>query len=166
MEARIKVLRARIKAWSWIFIIGLFISGLTGIPLEFELELLNEWIGKGTSFESTWPAMSAWISYCYDSIHEIGEKYPFIYYGTDWLSFGHFVIGISLFGVLRDPIRNIWIVEYCMIACVLVVPFALIFGAYRDIPLFWSLIDCSFGVFGIIPLILVRSHIKELESLL
>jgi hypothetical protein len=46
---------------------------------------------------------------------------------------------------------------------VLVIPMALIFGPIRQIPFFWQLIDCSFGVFGFIPLWLVRRWIVRLE---
>lgn len=54
-------------------------------------------------------------------------------------------------GPLRDSVRNVWVVTFGMIACVLVVPYALVFGAVRGIPFWWRLIDCSFGVVGILP---------------
>ena len=47
----------------------------------------------------------------------------------------------------------------------LVVPWALVFGPLRGIPFFWRLIDCSFGVFGIVPLWLCRRDIDMLERL-
>jgi hypothetical protein len=37
-------------------------------------------------------------------------------------------------------------------------------GAIRGIPVWWRLIDCSFSVFGIIPLWLCRRWVNELES--
>jgi hypothetical protein len=49
-----------------------------------------------------------------------------------------------------------------MIACVLVIPLALIFGPIRGIPFFHRLIDCSFGVVGIIPLWIVRNMIRQM----
>lgn len=33
------------------------------------------------------------------------------------------------------------------------------------IPLYWRFIDCSFGVFGIIPLLICMKWIKELEGM-
>jgi hypothetical protein len=51
-----------------------------------------------------------------------------------------------------------------MIACVLILPFAFVMGHQRGIPLWWQLIDCSFGVFGIIPLWYVRNLILQLEK--
>jgi hypothetical protein len=50
-----------------------------------------------------------------------------------------------------------------MIACFLVVPFALLMGEVRGIPVGWRLIDCSFGVLGIIPLWLCRREIEKLR---
>jgi Na+/melibiose symporter-like transporter len=50
-----------------------------------------------------------------------------------------------------------------MIACAMVVPLALIAGAIRGIPLGWRMIDCSFGVFGIVPLAICYREIKRLE---
>jgi hypothetical protein len=49
-----------------------------------------------------------------------------------------------------------------LFACVLILPFALGMGAVRGIPLGWRLIDCSFGVGGIIPLWLCRREILRL----
>jgi hypothetical protein len=72
------------------------------------------------------------------------------------------VIAIAFLGPLKDPVKNIWVVEFGMIACVLVIPLALICGAIRDIPLYWRLIDCSFGVFGLIPLVMVWRMIRGL----
>ena len=52
-----------------------------------------------------------------------------------------------------------------MIACAGIVPLALICGPIRGIPFWWSVIDMSFGVFGVIPLYVVRKRIKRLEAL-
>jgi len=52
-----------------------------------------------------------------------------------------------------------------MIACALIVPLALICGPLRGIPFVWQLIDCSFGVFGIIPLWLARRDIRRIVAL-
>ena len=72
------------------------------------------------------------------------------------------MIAIAFVGALRDPVRNIWLFTFGMIACVLVIPYALIFGAVRGIPIWWRLIDCSFGVIGFIPLWFCRKWVREL----
>ncbi len=51
-----------------------------------------------------------------------------------------------------------------MISCVLVIPYALICGGVRSIPFYWRLIDCSFGVFGFIPLWFCWKWTRELEN--
>lgn len=50
-----------------------------------------------------------------------------------------------------------------MIACLLVIPLALICGPIRGIPWFWRIVDCSFGVFGLIPLIVARRMILRMS---
>ena len=63
----------------------------------------------------------------------------------DWLAFGHIVIAVAFLGAWRDPVGNRWLFDFGLIACVLVIPWALVFGALRGIPWWWRLIDCSFS---------------------
>lgn len=81
------------------------------------------------------------------------------------MAFGHFVIAIVFIGAWRDPVRNIWLFEFGLIACALVIPYALIFGAVRGIPMWWRLIDCSFGVFGAMPLWLCHREAAKFRTL-
>ena len=148
----------RIRIFLWIFIVGLAISGATAIPLETELKVLTQWIGGESG-------LAQWLLKIRDALIETNAKYPFMSYGTDWLAFAHFVIAILFLGPLRDPVKNIWVIEFGMIACVLVVSFALGMGGIRGIPLGWQLIDCSFGVFGILPLWFCRREIQALARL-
>lgn len=157
MDSRALAVR-RIRALLLIFIIGLVISGATAIPLETELRFLTQWAGSESEGVH-------WFLKVRDALVETNAKYPFIAYGTDWLAFAHFVIAIAFIGPFREPVKNVWVIEFGMIACALVVPFALAMGGVRGIPLGWRLIDCSFGVFGIIPLWLCRQQIKRLAKL-
>ena len=52
--------------------------------------------------------------------------------------------------------------HFGLIVCALVVPFALVAGAVRGIPLWWRTIDCSFGVIGGVPLLVCRRLIARL----
>jgi len=56
-----------------------------------------------------------------------------------------------------------WVVEFAMIACILVIPAALVCEHFRSIPIFWCLIDCSFGVVGIIQLSIAHRYIRLLD---
>ena len=49
------------------------------------------------------------------------EKSFFLFYGTDWLAFGHFVIALAFVGGLRDTVRNKWLFTWGMLACVLLI---------------------------------------------
>ena len=157
-----QMLKTRIKALLWFFVFALIVSGLTAFPLKWEVTILQNTIGEGTSMEGLWPSMAYWISFVYRGLIETYRQYPFIAYGTDWLAFAHIVIAVAFLGPIRDPIKNVWVIEFGMIACVLVIPLAMIAGAVRGIPFFWRLFDCAFGVFGIIPLWLARRDTLKL----
>ncbi len=152
-------LRKRINAWLIFFIVGLVLSGITAFPLETELSLLNDWVKNSNPF------ISEWFSKVYEAIKDTNTRYPFMAYGTDWLAFAHIVIAVAFIGPLRNPVKNIWILEFGMIACFMVFPLAFICGNIRGIPFYWQLIDCSFGVFGFIPLYLCRKDILQLEKI-
>lgn len=152
----------RIRILLSIFIAGLVVSGATAIPLETELKLLAHIAGADGNAEHG--GFAAWLLKVRDALVATNARYPFIAYGTDWLAFAHFVIAVAFIGPWRDPVRNVWIVEFGMIACALVVPFALVMGSVREIPFGWRLIDCSFGIFGIIPLWFCRRLIKQLAE--
>ena len=160
-----QVLRKRVRYLLVFFVVSLVISGLTAVPLKLEITILQNTIGEGTPMEQWWPALAHWISFVYQGLMEMYQKYPFIFYGTDWLAFAHVVIAVAFWGPLRDPVKNIWVVEFGMIACVMVIPAAMICGPIRGIPFFWRLADCSFGVFGIIPLWLTHNYIRRIIAL-
>lgn len=157
-------LQRRIRFLLIFFMIALSAAGLTAIPLRWELALLNRWLGVDSFVPQIWPSLAEWIGRVDDSVQNGYGKYPLLAYGTDWLAFAHIVIAVAFVGPLRDPLKNIWVIEFGMLACALIIPWALIFGLVRHIPLFWTLIDMSFGVFGIIPLWFVRADILRLQS--
>jgi hypothetical protein len=153
-------MRRRIKLLTWLFIAGLVLSGATAIPLQGELKLLvNIFAANGEPSE-----LARWLFRVRDALAQTQAQHPFLLYGTDWLAFGHFVIAIAFIGALRDPVRNRWIFDFGLIACALVIPYALVFGGLRGIPFWWRLTDCSFGVFGFVPLWFCRKWAKELEQ--
>jgi hypothetical protein len=156
-EAR---LLERIRLILGLFVIGLVLSGVTAFPLLWELKLLARWLGAWNGVPA---GLLQWILLVRDGLIDTYGKYPWLAYGTDWLAFGHLMIAVSFIGPLRDPRRNIWVIEFGMIACVLIIPLAFICGPIRGIPFYWTLIDCCFGVFGIIPLWLARKYTLQLN---
>jgi hypothetical protein len=148
-----------------LFIAALILSGLTAFPLKSEMEHVVAIRG----LEHVAPAEAGngfdrWIHTVRDGLRESYARYPWLAYGTDWLAFAHLVIAIFFIGVFIDPVRNIWILKAGIIACVLVVPLALICGAVRQIPVGWRLIDCSFGAFGVLPLLYFLRLTRSLEN--
>jgi hypothetical protein len=157
-------LRNRIRFWLLVVIVGLIVAGVTAFPLDHETQWLDRIVDDPhTPLVGHLPWAVAWIDHVTTGIHTTARNYPFIAYGTDWLAFAHIMIAIAFLGPLRDPVRNIWVVQFGMIACVAIVPLALIAGPVRGIPFWWTCIDMSFGVFGIIPLVIAYRYIRRLE---
>ena len=163
---RIELLQRRIRLLTWLFIAGLALSGATAIPLQWELDISARILGVADSSSGdTANGLTEWILKVRDALRDTNAKYPFIGYGFDWLAFGHFMIAIAFVGALRDAARNVWLFQFGMIACVLVVPYAFFFGGLRGIPIYWRLIDCSFGVVGFFPLWLCHRWTRELDTI-
>jgi deoxyhypusine synthase len=99
-------------------------------------------------------------------IQQCGVAGPDVLIGNivDVDRFAHLVIALVFWGCLRDPVRNVWVVDFGMIACAAVIPFALVSGRLRGIPWFWQGVDMSFGVLGFVPLWFARRAIRRLPS--
>ncbi|CAM5406153.1 hypothetical protein [Streptomyces canus] len=151
-----------IRAWLVFFVVCLVLSGATAFPLVHELR----WAEDVLRHLPAPDALTDWITRVRRGLDTADSDYPFLLYGTDWLAFAHLVIAVAFYGPYRDPVRNIWVVEFGMIACAGIVPLALICGPIRGIPFWWSVIDMAFGVFGVLPLYVVRRRIKRLEALM
>ena len=151
-----------IRIWLTIFITGLVLSGVTAFPLRSELSLAVR-ISASLHLADHTPALNQWLATVHTALIDENTRYPFLAYGTDWLAFAHIVLAIAFVGPLLDPIRNKWVITFGLIACAGVLPLALIAGPLRGIPFYWRLIDCSFGIFGCIPLGIVHRKITRLE---
>jgi hypothetical protein len=159
------ILLRRIRLWMVIFMACLVLSGLTAFPLESEVKALAWGLGvkEGTAGIEQ-GGLQGWVARVLEGIVETNKKYPFMAYGTDWLAFAHLVIAVAFVGPLIDPVRNKWVITFGMIACVGVIPLAMIAGHFRGIPLYWRMLDCAFGVFGIIPLLVCYRYVSILEK--
>ena len=158
-------LRSRVRAWTIFFISGLFISGATAIPIPAEIAVGTKILGQDLSGGGIVPNhVAAWLRTVRDAVATTETDAPILFYGTDWLAFGHFVIGLAFVGALRDPVRNRWLYQFGMIACALVPIWALVFGHLREIPFWWRLIDAGFGIIGFVPMWLCTRWTRRLES--
>ena len=149
--------KQQIRRWLLFFMIALTMSGVTAIPVNSELAFIVNKLPAHGPLGSFLQAVSTGIA-------NTQQQYPFLFYGYDWLAFAHFVLAILFIGPLKDPVRNKWVIEFGMIACVLIIPVAMIAGFFRGIPFWWRLIDCSFGLIGILPLYYCYTRIRILEK--
>ncbi len=139
------------------FMAATLLSGITAFPVESELKWL-------LSHPSVVPSFAQeWLQLCYNALKDTNSKYPMLAYGYDWLGFAHIIIALAFIGPLKNPVRNIWVIEWGILSCIAVIPLAFIAGPYRYIPFFHILIDCCFGIIGIIPLLICRNLIKKIS---
>lgn len=137
-----------------LFIVALVLSGVTAFPLVTELSILSSIVGVEDPAEyASYSGLKHWIAYVHHGLVTTNESFPFLAYGTDWLAFGHIVIALFFIGPLIDPVPNAWVLKIGLVACAGVIPLAMIAGPIREIPFYWRLIDCSFGILGAIPLL-------------
>lgn len=141
-----------IRRWLAVFIVVLVLSGLSVFPIV----TASNWL---TSLFPPGDGMGDWFDRLNQGIRVVDSKYSFIFYGYDWMAFAHFLFAILYIGAWRDPVKNQWLIEFGMIACILIIPAALIGGHFRGIPLWWQMIDCSFGVLGLIVLSLCNGQV-------
>lgn len=133
----------KIRRLLLLFIVLLVLSGVTAFPLRTEMAFL---VNRANWFPEP---LAAWIN---EVDHAIQQTPDTVLYGTDWLAFAHLVIALFFVPVYIDPPRYKGNLVAGLAACVAVFPLAFICGPIRGIPFFHQLIDCSFGLLGIIPL--------------
>jgi hypothetical protein len=144
---------SRVRAWTWFFIVGLVGSGATALPIPTAIDAGAALLGDDFRAGGRLPeAFSVWLRTVHDGVRLASERAPFLFYGTDWLAFGHFAIALVFVGALRDPVRNRWLYQFGMIACAAVPLWALLFGQIRGIPIWWRIVDAAFGILGFVPM--------------
>ncbi len=152
-----------IRLWLIFFSAALILSGVSAIFAREGLHLLSPLFAERSLLHSLWPAIATWLSFVLQAIDETYDKYPFLAYGYDWLAFGHFIISIPFIMAIRDPQRYSWVITYGIIACIAVIPFAILFGTIRGIPFFWQVVDTLFGIGGLAVLSILRRQLRRME---
>lgn len=105
-----------IRVWLVFFVVCLVLSGVTAFPLVHELRWTEEAL-RSLGAPERLPGLMEWIERVGDGLDTADADHPFLLYGTDWLAFAHLVIAVAFLGPYRDPVRNIWVVEFGLIAC-------------------------------------------------
>lgn len=148
--------KQNIQRWLIVFIVLLVLSGLTAFPLHAETTFMMAHLDWFPSF------FHQWIHVVDSAVHQAS---PLMHYGTDWLAFAHIVIALFFIPVYIDPVAYRLTVRMGQVACLLVIPLALICGPLRGIPFFHQIIDCCFGIVGFATLQWVYSGIQQLMRL-
>ena len=138
-----------------VFMTLLILSGLTAFPLVTEVNWMVNHIESFPAY------FHSWIWNVYDAVHQTPS---IVLYGTDWLAFAHIIIALFFVGVYQNPIRNKFNINIGIAACLFIFPLAFICGPIRGIPFYHQIIDCCFGLFGLIPLIFIKYKIKHIEK--
>ncbi|MCD6017865.1 MAG: hypothetical protein K0S53_986 [Bacteroidetes bacterium] len=139
-----------------VFMILLVLSGVTAFPLVTEVDFMITHMHWFPAF------FHSWIRTVYESVHQTPS---IVLYGTDWLAFAHLIIALFFVGVYLDPVRNKFIILVGIVSCLAVFPLALICGPIRHIPFYHQVIDCCFGLLGLVPLFYIRNKIKLIEKM-
>ncbi|MHC4060125.1 MAG: hypothetical protein ACYSUC_00835 [Planctomycetota bacterium] len=114
---------------------------------------------------SLFPSVTYWVTLIQEASIETKEKYPFMLYGTGWVGFAHLVMVIACLGPLRDPVKNIWVLQFGLIGCILMIPMTLITGVVRSLPWFWQLFDCAIGLTGAIVFLICYRCARQMQTL-
>lgn len=145
----------RIRTLLISFIILLVLSGITAFPLRTEMQFL---IHHQHAFPQH---LAQWFNTVNDAIVQTPD---IVLYGTDWLAFAHLIIALFFVPVYIHPVKHKANILVGMAACLAVFPLAFICGSIRGIPFFHQLIDCCFGVGGLLLLFMLYKKIERLEK--
>ena len=140
---------------------GLFVSGVTVWPAGTELKAAVR-MAWGESEPSG--ALHAFVRRVIEGLESVEANYPFMLYAHDWLAFAHIVLAILFAGAIRDPVRNIWVVQCGLIMCALVPVLAGVCIPIRGLPPVWFWIDFAFAPAAALPLWIALRDIRRVEA--
>ncbi len=153
----------RVRIWLVVFFLGLLFSLHTVIFVEVESAFMAKHFGAGTAMAERLPVVSVWIDTLHLGVTETYKSYPVMAYCMDWLSYACVVFAIFIIGPIVDPVKNIWVIQVYMIACILGALLPFVAGPFREVPLFWRFIDGGFGVLGFVILISPYRLAREIQ---
>jgi hypothetical protein len=154
----------QVRAAIFIVIVGLVLSGVTAFPLLSELNWLCSMLAGAARDPAQHSGLVHWLLKVREGLEVTYGAYPFMAYGTDWLAFAHLTIAMFFVLPWRDPRRYAGVLTVGIVASMLIVPLAFICGPLRGIPFWWRVVDSSFGVLCIPPLVFALWRIKALEN--
>lgn len=151
----------RAKLMLAIVAFGLFMSGVTIWPAIPELKTAV-WIVWGNTPPTG--TLHAFVLKAIEGLEYMNANYRFMLYGYDWLAFAHIGLAILFAGAIRDPVKNIWVVQCGLILCILIPILAGICIPIRGLPSIWFLFDFIFAPGAGIPLLIALHDIRKIEK--
>lgn len=158
-------LLGRIRILLIIFMAALVLCGVSIFPLKQQIDLVAGAFGSGTLTDRIFPPMAQWIEQLHEGITHVHTNYPFLFYCTDWVGFAMIVIALVFVGPIRDPVRNIWVIQFGILTCLLTIPAIVICGTIRRFPPFWFVVDSLFAIGGLVLLYPAFRWARRLEQL-
>ncbi len=144
-----------------IVVFGLLVSGITVWPAVTELKLAVR-VAWGDGDPDG--VLHSFVLRAIEGIESVEADYPFMFYAHDRLAFAHIVLAILFAGAIRDPVRNVWIVQCGLRMCVLVPVLAGICIPIRGLPPVWFWIDSAFAPAAGVPLWIALRDIRRAEA--
>jgi hypothetical protein len=151
----------RTKLMLGIIVFGLLVSAVTIWPAVPELKLAVRIVWGDA--EAT-GVLHKFVLQAIDGLENMNDNYPFMFYAHDWLAFAHIVLAILFAGAIRDPVRNIWVVQCGLIMCALVPVLAGICIPIRGLPFCWFWFDFAFAPAAALPLWIALKDIRKAEA--
>ncbi|NQT37725.1 MAG: hypothetical protein HQ581_09565, partial [Planctomycetes bacterium] len=144
-----------------IVVFGLLVSGITVWPAVGELKMA---VGLVWGDAEPTGDLHRFVLRAVEGLETVEADYPFMLYAHDWLAFAHIVLAILFAGAIRDPVRNVWIVQCGLVICLLVPVLAGICIPIRGLPMVWFWIDCAFAPAAALPLWIALRDIRRAEA--
>ena len=157
-------LMSAIKKVQWmlgVVVFGLVVSAVTVWPAVAQLEWGIRLIWGD---EEATGVLHLFLREVLEGLKYVEGHYPFLLYAHDWLAFAHIVLAILFAGAMRDPVRNVWVVQCGLIMCVLVPVLAGICIPIRGLPAVWFLFDAAFAPAAALPLWIALKNIRRIEG--
>jgi len=152
-----------LKRAQWMLAIvafGLLVSAITVWPAVAELKWAVRVVWGDAEPAGT---LHRFVLQVIEALEAVEADYPFLLYAHDWLAFAHIVLAILFAGAIRDPVRNVWIVQCGLIMCLLVPVLAAICVPIRGLPPVWFWIDAAFAPAAGLPLWIAWRDIRRAE---
>jgi len=146
--------------------VGLTLAGLTTFWLPWEVtKLLDIVFDRSSTSIPFFSSEYQLLVQVEKGLQYLQTSFPQFFLGTDYLGFAHIMFALLFIGAMGDPLKNKWVIQFGMIAAVVVIPCAFLFGFVRGLPFIHYLVDASFGIGAVIPFFVAMREMKKVEKL-